>query len=276
MEGRDRRAARWRLRAGWRVACLAAATAVLAASCGSSGSSASGGSSPGGKPSGNVIVFAAASLTGAFDKIGTQFEKANPGVMVKFSYAGSSSNATQIRQGAPADVFASANTKNMTTVTSDKLASGTPKVFARNKLEIIVEAGNPTQITSLADLSKPGVKVAVCAPDVPCGAYAKEALAKAGVTIKPVSEETSASGVVTKVSLGEADAGIVYTTDVKAGGSKVAGVTIPASQNVVADYPIVRLRDAPNNSGASAFISYVLGPDGQKVLAAYGFTPAAP
>ncbi len=251
---------------------MAALLALVLAACGSSGSSASGQSS--GKLTGTVIVFAAASLNSAFDKIGSQFEKAHPGVTVKFSYAGSSSIATQIKQGAPADVFASANGQNMTTVTDDALASGTPKVFARNKLEIMVAAGNPMHIKSVSDLAANGVKVAVCAPAVPCGSYSAQVFKKAGVTVKPVSEETSVSSVVTKVSLGEADAGIVYVTDVKAAGSKVAGVAIPADQNVTADYPIVALKDAPNPGAAAAFVSYVLSSSGRDVLTSYGFLPA--
>ncbi len=225
------------------------------------------------KLTGTVVVFAAASLKDAFDSLGRKFDQDHPGVTMKFNYAGSSSLATQLGQGAPADLFASANTKNMKTVTSDNLTSGTPQVFARNTLEIMVGAGNPKHIKSVADLGSKDIKVAVCAPAVPCGAYSKEVFAKAGVTVHPVSEETSVSSVVTKVSLGEADAGIVYTTDVKAGGDKIAGVPIPASQNVIADYPISKLKDAPNSGGASAFMNYVLSAAGQKVLAGFGFMP---
>jgi molybdate transport system substrate-binding protein len=219
-------------------------------------------------------VFAAASLKDAFDAIGKKFEQANPGVTVKFNYAGSSSLATQITQAAPADVFASADTKSMDTVTNERLASGSPQVFARNTLEIMVAAGNPKHIKSVADLANSDVKLAVCAMDVPCGAYTQEVFKKAGVTVHPVSQETSVSSVVTKVTLGEADAGVVYTTDVKAAGEKAAGVPIPASQNVTAEYPIATLKDAPNADGATAFVDYVLGADGQKVLASYGFSPA--
>jgi molybdate transport system substrate-binding protein len=247
-----------------RAAASLAAVSVIAA-CGSSGTSASG------QVTGTVIVFAAASLNGAFGKIGEQFEHEHPGVTVKFNYAGSSSLATSIKQGAKADVFASANTQNMSAVTGDNLATGTPEVFARNQLEIMVGKGNPMKITSVDNLTNPAVKVAVCAPAVPCGSYSKDIFAKAGVTVKPVSEETSVTGVVTKVSLGEADAGIVYVTDVKAAGDKVSGVPIPADQNVVADYPMVELKDAPNSSAATAFMAYVNGQAGQQVLASYGF-----
>ena len=256
------------------VACAAVAALVLAAcSSSSSGSSSSGSSSASGKPSGTLVVFAATSLTDAFDKIGAQFEKANPGVTVKFNYNGSSSLATSITQGAPADVFASAAPANMKTVTDANLASGAPKVFARNTAEIMVESGNPHKIKSVSDLANPAIKVAVCAPEVPCGALAQDVFKNAGVTVKPVSEETNVGGVVTKVTLGEVDAGIVYVTDVEANGSKTAGVSIPSDQNAITEYPIAQIKDAPNASAAAAFISYVLGPDGQKVLASFGFMP---
>ena len=216
-------------------------------------------------------MFAAASLNAAFDKIGGQFEKAHPGVTVKFNYAGSSSLVTSIKQGAPADVFASANPQNMTAITDEQLASGTPKVFARNQAEIMVEAGNPKKVTSVSDLANPAIKVVLCAPEVPCGSLAMQVFKKAGVTVKPVSQETSVSGVVTKISLGEADAGLVYVTDVKAGGDKIEGAAIPADQNVVVDYPIAELKGAPNATAAAAFIDYVLSPPGQEVLTSFGF-----
>jgi molybdate transport system substrate-binding protein len=247
-------------------ACLAAVS-LLATGCGGAATASSS------KPTGTVVVFAAASLKDAFDEIGTQFEKANPGVSMKFNFAGSSSLATQIKQGAPADVFASADTQSMGTVTSGGGADGTPQTFAKNRMEIIVAPGNPKHITSVADLAKSGVQVVLCASAVPCGVYAQEIFKKAGITVKPVSEETSVSSVVTKITLGQADAGIVYVTDVKAAGSKAEGVAIPDSQNVLADYPIVKVKGAPNSEGASAFIDYVMSPAGQKVLASFGFLP---
>jgi molybdate transport system substrate-binding protein len=219
------------------------------------------------------VVFAATSLTEAFNKIAAQFEQANPGVTVKFNYNGSSSLATSITQGAPADVFASAAPSNMKTVTDAGLASTTSKDFASNTGEIMVQKGNPDHIKSVSDLANPAVKVVVCAPKVPCGQVATAIFKNAGVTVKPVSEEQNVGGVVTKVTLGEADAGIVYVTDVKANEGKAAGVPIPANQNDVTEYPIAQIKDAPNASGAAAFISYVLGPDGQKVLAGFGFMP---
>jgi molybdate transport system substrate-binding protein len=265
------------------LAVLFTLVALLAAACSSSTSSpaaapssspaAAGSASAAGKVTGTVVVFAATSLTEAFDKIGAQFEAAHPGVTVKFNYNGSSSLATSINQGAPADVFASAAPKNMETVTSAGNASGTPQDFAKNSGEIMVEKGNPKNIKSVSDLANPAIKVVVCAPQVPCGAVATAIFKNAGVTVKPVSEEQNVGGVVTKVTLGEADAGIVYVTDVKANEGKATGVPIPASQNDTTAYPIAQLKDAPNSAGAAAFISYVLGPQGQAVLASFGFQP---
>ena len=186
----------------------------------SSGSTSDATSSSSGGASGELLVFAATSLTGTFDKIGAQFEKANPGVKVTFNYDGSSTLATSIVQGAPADVFASAAPENMKTVTDENLASGTPETFTSNMAEIMVETGNPKTIKSVNDLAEPDLKVVVCAPDVPCGALAQDIFKKAGVTVKPASEETSVGGVVTKMTLGEADAGMVYVTDVKANGEQ--------------------------------------------------------
>jgi molybdate transport system substrate-binding protein len=236
-------------------------------------SAAGSASAASGTISGTVVVFAATSLTEAFDKIGAQFEAAHPGVTVKFNYSGSSSLATSINQGAPADVFASAAPKNMETVTSAGNASGTAQDFATNTGEIMVEKGNPKNIKSVSDLANPAIKVVVCAPEVPCGAVATAIFKNAGVTVKPVSQEQNVGGVVTKVTLGEADAGIVYVTDVKANEGKATGVPIPADQNDRTAYPIVELKGAPNPSAAAAFISYVLGPEGQQVLASYGFQP---
>jgi len=267
------------------LAVVLALVGLLAAGCSSSASSpaaapastaaAGGSASAAQKVTGTVVVFAATSLTKAFDKIGDQFEAANPGVTVKFNYNGSSSLATSINQGAPADVFASAAPSNMKTVTDAGEASGTPKDFATNSGEIMVEKGNPKHIKSVSDLANSAIKTVVCAPEVPCGQVATAIFKNAGVTVKPVSQETNVGGVVTKVTLGEADAGIVYVTDVKANEAKATGVTIPASQNDVTSYPIAQLKSAPNAAGAAAFISYVLGPQGQAVLASFGFAPPA-
>ena len=238
---------------------------------------ASTGGSPSPSYSGSITVLAAASLTGAFTKIGSDFEKEHPGTSVKFSFAGSSTLVTQIQQGAPADVFASADQPNMQKIVDGALNQGSPETFARNRLEIVVHAGNPKQIAGLSDLSRSGLIVVLCAPAVPCGRYGSQALQMAGVTVKPASLETDVKAVVSKVALGEADAGIVYVTDVKAGGSSVAGVPIPDSQNVIATYPIVTLKDSQNLSLATAFIGYVLENDaqahrgGQLTLRQFGF-----
>ena len=249
--------------------CVAVAALVLAG-CSSSSSSSTTAS---GKPTGTLVVFAATSLTDAFNKIATQFQKANPGVTVKFNYNGSSSLATQINQGAPADVFASASPTNMKVVTDAGDATGTPQTFASNTGEIMVETGNPMHIKTVSDLANSKVKTVVCAPAVPCGALAQDIFKNAGVTVKPVSEEQNVGGVVTKVTLGEADAGIVYVTDIKANENDAAGVPIPAGQNDITKYPIVEVKGAPNATAAKAFMSYVLGPNGQQVLASFGFMP---
>ena len=245
----------------------AASLVVALAACSSSSSStAPAAAASQAKPTGTLVVFAATSLTDAFNKIADQFEAANPGVRVKFNYNGSSSLATQITQGAPADVFASASPTNMKTVTEASLES-------INQGEIMVEAGNPSHIKSVSDLANPSLKVVTCAPSVPCGALATQIFKNAAVTVNPVSQEQNVGGVVTKVSLGEADAGIVYVTDVKANGSKTAVVPIPADQNATTTYPIAEIKGAPNATAAAAFISYVLGPDGQQVLKSFGFLP---
>jgi molybdate transport system substrate-binding protein len=259
-------------RAGFLAVVCAAVVALVLAACSSSTTTSSGGSSSG-KLSGTLVVFAATSLTDAFNKIGARFHQANPGVTVKFNYNGSSSLATSINQGAPADVFASAAPANMKTVTDAGNAADTPKIFASNTGEILVEKGNPDHITSVSQLANPAVKVVVCAPEVPCGAVATAIFKNADVTVKPVSQETNVGGVVTKITLGEADAGIVYVTDVKANEGKATGVPIPANENDTTEYPIAEVKGAPNASAAAAFINYVLGTDGQKVLASFGFMP---
>jgi molybdate transport system substrate-binding protein len=250
--------------------CSAALALLLTVACGGAASQSSPSPSAD-QVTGNLTVLAAASLTDAFNTIGGQFKAKHSGVDVKFSYAGSPTLVTQIQQGAPADLFASADQPNMQKVVDGGLSSGAPKVFARNKLEIVVQAGNPKQIQSVADLAKPGLKVDVCAPGVPCGTYSTTVFSKAAVKVTPVSQEDNVKAVVTKVSLGEADAGIVYTTDVQSGGSKVNGVTIPDDQNVTATYPIVQLKAAANAKTAQAFIEFVTGSVGQKTLAGYGF-----
>lgn len=242
---------------------LAAAVAiVLLAGCGAQASSST------------VSVFAAASLTDAFKALGAAFEKDHAGVSVRFNFAGSPTLVTQIEQGAGADVFASADTANMNRLGSDGFVTGASKVFAHNVLEIAVAPGDPKGITSLADLARPGVVYISAGPTVPAGKYALQALEKAGVTATPRSLETDVKSVISKIELGEADAGIVYATDVKAAGSKVQGVAIPDRYNVVATYPLAEVKGATNATGAQTFITFVTSSAGQATLTSFGFEPA--
>ncbi len=187
------------------------------------------------------------------------------------NFGGSAALATQITQGAPADVFASADQPNMQKVVAAGYVSAAA-VFATNRLQVVVGHGNPKGIHSLADLARPGLVLVLCAPAVPCGAYGAQALSKAGVTVHPASQEQDVKAVVTKVHLGEADAGIVYRTDVRAAGSGVEGVDIPAEQNVTAAYPIAVLKGAVPAAGG--FVDFVRSPQGQRILAGFGFGPA--
>jgi molybdate transport system substrate-binding protein len=250
-----------------RLALVLPVVALLAAAC-SGGSPSSGGS--GGGPRAELKVFAAASLTAAFNQLGREFTTANPGTRVTFNFAGSQALATQVRQGAPADVFTSADTTNMDKV---KDLVGAPKAFASNLLQIVVEKGNPKGVKGLHDLARRDLKVVLAAPDVPAGRYAKQILDKAGVKVNPVSQEDNVKAVVTKVSLGEADAGIVYVTDVTAGGDKVHGVAIPTGQNVEATYPIAVVTASTHRPQAQAFADLVLSDRGQRVLGSFGFLP---
>jgi molybdate transport system substrate-binding protein len=250
---------------------LSVASAFVAA-CGGSTASTSPSPTP---LSGTISVFAAASLTDAFNGLGTSFHGANSGVTVKFNFAGTPTLVTQIEQGAPADVFASADTTNMDKLKGDGFAADTPQVFARNNLEMVVAPGNPKGIIRLADLAKSGVIYITEAPTVPAGKYALQALKMAGVTVTPKSLETDVKSVVSKIELGEADAGIVYTTDVTAAGTKVQGVPIPDNNNVIATYPIVTVKATTNSTVASAFITYVLSAAGQATLQSFGFLSAS-
>jgi molybdate transport system substrate-binding protein len=248
-------------------------SALLLAACGGSGGTAS--SSPSATPlSATIQVSAAASLTASFNALGASFHQANPGATVTFNFAGTPTLVTQIEQGAPADVFASADTTNMDKLTADGFTSGTSKIFARNQLEIVVAPGNPKGITGLADLAKSGVIYISEAPTVPAGKYSLQALATANVKVTPKSLETSVTAVISKIELGEADAGIVYTTDLKAAGSQVAGVEIPTANNVMATYPIVAVKGTKSPDVATAFIDYILSSTGQSTLATFGFLSA--
>src|SRR6202521_3792000 len=239
--------------------------ATVAATCAACGSSAPAAATPSAL-SGSITVFAAASLTDLFKAVSSSFQAAHPGVTVQFNFAGTPTLVTQIEQGAQADVFASADTTNMDKLKGDGFTLGTPQVFVHNQLEIVVAPGNPKAITGLADLAKPSVIYISEGATVPAGKYSLQALAKAGVTVTPKSLETDVKSVVSKVELGEADAGIVYTTDVKAAGSKVQGVVIPDPYNVVATYPLVAVKGAKNTAAANVFVAYVLSADGQATV----------
>ncbi len=224
------------------------------------------------KVEGTVTVYAAQSLTGAFTEIGQLFEQRYAGTKADFNFAGSATLVTQLSQGAPADLFASADQPNMDRLVSSGLIEGTSRVFTKNLLEIVVAKGNPKGIASLADLARPNVATVLCAPNVPCGYYARQALDKAGVKVTPKSDESNVAAVIGRVQKGEADAGIVYVTDVRA-NDNVDGVTIPVQHNVVAEYPQGALKNAPNPVAAQAFLAFVESSAGQSVLAKYGFLP---
>ncbi len=216
-------------------------------------------------------MFAAASLTESFNQIGRDFETANPGTKVTFNYAGSSALATQITQGAPADVFAAASPTTMKTVSDARDTDGTPTNFVKNQLVIAVPKGNPNGITGLADLVKPGLKVALCAAEVPCGAAAKTALAAAGVNLTPVTLESDVKQALSKVKLGEVDAALVYRTDADSAASDVDGIEFPESAKAVNFYPIAVLKNSSNKAAAVAFVAYVRSDKGEAVLLAAGF-----
>ncbi|EIV92274.1 molybdate ABC transporter substrate-binding protein [Frankia sp. QA3] len=257
---------------------VVASAGLLAAGCGSDGSD--GGSTTTPTPAassassgatGTVTVFAAASLTESFTTLGKQFEAANPGSTVKFSFAGSSALAQQIASGAPADVFAAASPATMKTVTDAGENSSAPKVFVRNQLVIAVPKANPKGIEDLPDLVKPGVKVALCAEQVPCGAATKKALAAAGTQLAPVTLEQDVKSALSKVTLGEVDAALVYRTDAKAADDKVTGIEFPESAKAINDYPIATLKAGKNAAGGKAWVDYVTSDKGESVLTEAGF-----
>ena len=250
---------------------LAGCASPTGTTAGPVGSAAGGTSGSSGAVTGTVNVFAAASLKEAFTTIGARFESAHPGSKVVFNFGPSSGLATQVTQGAPADVFASASASTMDQVVKAGEASA-PRTFAKNVMEVVVPAANPAGITGVADLAKPGVKVALCQPAVPCGAVAATVLANAKLQVIPVSQEADVKAVLTKVGLGEVDAGVVYVTDVRSAGGRVAGIEIPAELNASTAYPIAALTKAANPAGAKAFTDYVLSSDAATVLTAGGFT----
>jgi molybdate transport system substrate-binding protein len=255
----------------WTGTCaVAAGSILLLAACG--GTTGSAGPRAGGSTvTGTVTVFAAASLTESFTRLGDAFEADHQGTEVVLGFAGSSALATQVNQGAPVDVFAAAAPANMATVTDAGNGAGTPTTFARNQLVIAVPEGNPDGVTGLADLADPATKVALCAEQVPCGAAAKRAAEAAGVALTPATLELDVRAALAKVRLGEVDAALVYRTDVMAASPEVDGIEFPESSAAVNDYPIVVLARAPNPAGGRAFLAYVLSEPGRTALIEAGF-----
>ncbi len=261
-----------------RTVVLRYAVAVITAGvlvAGLSGCAAAG-SGSGGDANRTLTVFAAASLKPTFTELAADFEASHPGTAVRLSFAGSSDLATQISQGAPADVFASADTPNMAKLADASLLAGASRNFASNILTIAVPPSNPAAVESLEDLARPGVKLVTCAAQVPCGAAAKTVERVAGVALRPVSEESSVTDVLGKVSSGQADAGLVYVTDVRAAGGKVQGIDFAAAREAVNTYPVATVAASRNQELAAEFIALVTGVEGQKVLADAGFGAPQP
>jgi molybdate transport system substrate-binding protein len=247
---------------------------ALLAGCGGAGATPA--SSDRGGLSGTLTVFAAASLTGVFTGLGERLEAENPDLDVQFNFAGSSQLATQITQGAPADVFASANEPQMAVVTDAGLQDGDPTIFAENVLEIAVPKGNPAGVTGLADFADADLTLAVCAPDVPCGAAATTVFRAAGITARPDTLEEDVKAALTKVQLGEVDAALVYATDVLAAGDEVEGLEFPEAERAVNRYPICTLQGGADPAAARAFLDLVASAEGQQALADAGFrTPTS-
>ena len=261
-----------------RGAVAVAAAAVLGAALAGCASSGGGGSTsspgttatPSEQASATVTVFAAASLTDAFDELGTRFEQRHPSVEVVVNTGGSSALAQQVVEGAPADVFSSAAEPPMQLLVDAGLAAD-PVVFATNTLQLVVPAGNPAGVTGLEDLEREELRVALCDESVPCGAASVELFAQEAVKPAPDTLESDVRAVLTKVSLGEVDVGVVYRTDVLAAGDAVEGIEVPDAASVVNRYPIATLTDAADPDAAADFVEFVIGDEGRAVLAAAGF-----
>jgi molybdate transport system substrate-binding protein len=246
-----------------------AAFAVLVSACGGPGTADTDARQ--GRLSGDVVVFAASSLTDVFGRLGREFEAAHPGVDMRFSFAGSSTLGPQITSGAPVDVFAAASPSTMADVVHAGATAGRPVLFARNRLQIAVPPGNPGHVDGLDDFARPELKIAVCAPEVPCGEAAQEAFDLGHVLARPDTLEQEVKGVVTKVELGEVDAGMVYRSDVRAAGGEVEGIDFPEAARAINDYQIATIADAPNPAAARAWMAFVLSPHGRKALSHAGF-----
>lgn len=254
---------------------LRAALLVVLLATSSCGGSVSQTAAPtaGAVPRGAITVFAASSLTQVLDRVAEELARVYPGTTYTLNYGSSSTLATQIANGAPADVFASADEVNMQKVLAAGLADHSASTFATNRLQIAVAPGNPERLSSLADLGRRDLIVVLAAPSVPAGRYARESLGKAGVTLTTASQEVDVRAVLNKVALGEADAGIVYVTDVRSAGSRVAGVDIAEQHQVIARYPVVALKESRNPRLSERFIDFLLSSSGQRLFGEFGFTP---
>ncbi|MGW1249382.1 molybdate ABC transporter substrate-binding protein [Streptomyces sp. NPDC002535] len=260
------------------AAVLTAALLVPLAACGNSDDSkkdtagptgsASASASTSGAPAANLTVLAAASLTDVFKTAGAAYEKSHPGTKLTFSFAGSQELVAQVSQGSPADVLVTADTKSMDKVKTD---TGTPAIIAKNRLVIATGEGNPFKVDDLKDLADTKLKVVLAAPEVPAGKYSKQILDAQKVTVKPVSQEPNVRAVLSKVELGEADAGLVYKTDAASAADKVDAVEIPDDQNAIAKYPAATIKDSKNAEAAAAFVAWLSSPEGQKILQDAGF-----
>jgi molybdate transport system substrate-binding protein len=253
------------------TACSSSSKSASASSTPPATSAAATSASPSATPvTGTIVVLAASSLTGAFNTLIKTFEAANPGATVQVTYGSSGTLATQINQGAPADVFASAAPANMQSVVTAGGAT-TSTNFVKNSMEIATPPSNPGNITALADLANSSVKVAICVPTAPCGVVAAQVFTNAKITVKPVTQTTDDKATLTAIEANQVDAGMVYTSDVLTAGAAVKGIVIPADVNATTEYPIAALTKAANAAGAAAWVAYVLSPAGQAVFTADGF-----
>jgi molybdate transport system substrate-binding protein len=257
-----------------RTALAAGAVAALAAACSSGGSAAGRPATDGaGSPlEDRVTVLAASSMTDVLGWLAAGFEDQHPGTEVALSFGGSSTLAQQVVQGAPADVLVTASEETRAPVAAADLVRGTPQVVATNVLELAVPRDNPGGVRGLADLAEPGLRVALCAPQVPCGAVSAEVLDRAGVTAAPDTLEQDVRAVLSKVELGEVDAGLVYATDVRAGGDAVRGIDVPQAAQVPTSYPVAVLAEAPHPRAAAAFADLLASPQGRAALHDAGFS----
>lgn len=250
------------------AAVLTAALLTPLAACGSDGEDSGTKGDSSGAAKADLTVLAASSLTDVFKAAGKKYESEHPGTKLKFSFAGSQELAAQVKQGAPADALVTADTKTMDGLKSE---TRTPTVIAKNRLVIATGKGNPEKTGGLADLTGSRLKVVLAAPEVPVGRYSRQVLDRQKLKVKPVSQEPNVRAVLSKVELGEADAGIVYRTDAATVPDKVDAVTIPDDENAVASYPAAALKSSENSKAASAFVTWLSTPEAQKLLRDAGF-----